>query len=213
MSTKNLLELSVRAAQEEVVASVGSIAEMAEALRKVPDKLLTEEERKLLAVSNAVADSNLPVINIAVAIRAGGVGNDGLPRLAVAAYTMSISGIFVHTRVENDGQVQFGESSGWRDWEITFPAGTLTRVNGLKKFGYPIHAFAPVPLVPPSLRKVATRGSVVLFEVTNWTRESPVAVDPYLLLHIAGNVYVVAGTWDVTERELAAYQAARDLGL
>lgn len=60
-----------------------------------------------------------------------------------------------------------------------------------------------VPLIPPSLAPARTtvRKHFILWEVESWTNEPP--VDPYLLTHLAGSLYVIEGAWDLTELERA----------
>jgi hypothetical protein len=71
-----------------------------------------------------------------------------------------------------------------------------------------------IPLVPPILRRKNANGAVLLFEANDW--QKPIVVysgDPYLLQHIAGDIYTVLGMWEVTKGEIEAFRHARDLGI
>jgi hypothetical protein len=76
-------------------------------------------------------------------------------------------------------------------------------------WGLTVRGYALVPMVPPrALPKTGGRsalpGYYVLWEVEEWSdtplRPEP-PVDPMLLEHIAGDLYRVVSTWDLTELE------------
>jgi len=78
---------------------------------------------------------------------------------------------------------------------------TLSEQNGPDT----VKGFALLPMVPPEVRPVGQlREYYILWEVDHWadkprTRVAP--VDPILLKHLAGPLYVIMGTWDHTEVE------------
>lgn len=68
---------------------------------------------------------------------------------------------------------------------------------------------AIVPNVPPRLRPRGALGNYhVLFEA-EWGLEPEPPVDPALLRHIGGDLYVVVATWDLTEIERAVLSGSR----
>jgi len=129
---------------------------------------------------------------------------------------MSFAGEKVFVKVTKSGAVTY-HGHGKDNWNISFPAGTLARFRSQEWVFddrvFPMKAWAVVPIVPPELRQDNPNDVVVLFEVVAWKRLTPLRADPYLLKKVAGNIYAVIGTWDITERELRAYQTARDLGI
>jgi hypothetical protein len=62
---------------------------------------------------------------------------------------------------------------------------------------------AMVPVVPPRFRVRGWRGSFVLFE-PEWAEHTPPApIDPALIQHLRGDLFVVLGVWDLTPLERA----------
>lgn len=221
MSTKDVLSRAVLIAGEEVTPQIGTIEELVADIEALAPELRTTEEKQILEVARATKES-LPLINLASAIKAGGVRPDGFPNLAVASYVVSFNKEMVETTLYKNGGLVFQDTADWRkkwqhEWQCTFPAGTLLPPpnNGFFFSGpnYPLCGSASVPTVPTFLRQKDVRDVVLLFEVAEWNKLAPIPTDPYLLRRIAGYVYAILGSWDITERELKAYQAARDLGV
>jgi hypothetical protein len=211
MSTHNLLEQAVIVAGTEIRPQLGTIKDIVTELENLDPDLRTDQEKALFKLVKAI-NTSLPLINLASAITAGGVGSDGFPRLAVASYDMSFRQQDVRVRVDVEGSLWF--RGRFRDWHVSFPDGTLPPVTNIfKKMWYPIEAIDTPPIVPPLLRQANSTNVVLLYEVANWKRVVRAPLDPYLLRQVAGNVYAILGTWDITERELRAYQAARDLNI
>lgn len=211
MTTQDLLSHAVVVAGEEIYPQLGTIAEHVADVGKIPAALRTSDEKALFKVAKA-SKSSLPLINIATAIKAGGVRPDNYPNLAIASYEMSFQQKDCHVFVNSDGSVVFqDDASDWPGWSSRFPAGTLPAVTGFWSWVFPIGASTAVPLVPSVLRQKNPKDVVLLFEVAEWKPEIRKAVDPYLLKQVAGDIYAVIGTWDVSERELKAYQTARSL--
>lgn len=207
----NFLQQAVCAGEEQALPYLATFEETVARVEKLSRNLVTADEQKILDLVHAVRTSNLRPINLSVAIAHGGVNQDHFPRLALASYGMSFTKTRVFTDISAEGSVSFYDNS-YRGWRYDLPEGTFPRATGMfRSWTYPISASAPVPLVPPELRTKDSDHLVVLFEVTEWQREMPAAVDPYLLKVIAGDIAVVMGTWDITKLELSAFQAARDL--
>ena len=65
--------------------------------------------------------------------------------------------------------------------------------------------YALLPMIPPEVRpKGQLRDYFILWEVDHWSKEPKTRiapVDPILLKHLTGPLYVVMGTWDLTEVE------------
>lgn len=72
-----------------------------------------------------------------------------------------------------------------------FPAGTLPVTPN-------VAARAMVPIVPPALRPAGDLGRFHILWEADW---EAVPVDPALLRHLAGDLYAVLATWDLTEIE------------
>ena len=156
---------------------------------------------------------SLPLIDVSRAIKFGGQLKNGLPRLALATYKMSFKGKKVYVEVKRNGRVDFYSSSAARNSDriLRLPKETFPRRSELQVLfslrPYTLEARTAVPLVPPELRQEDSKKKFVLFEVNEW-EDVPRPIDPYLLLHVQGYIYAVLGSWDVTEKELSAYQAS-----
>lgn len=202
MLTKDVLSQAVVTAIREARPDIENVEKLVADLEGLEFSQMTEQEQGLVKIARALKES-LPIINIYTAVMAGGFGTDNLPRLALATYTNSLvqGSVEVVVAVEN-GLMSFNGA------EIAF--------WGCKLPGQGVHrGKIGIPLVPPSLRVKDSEGVLLLFEVEKWepVPERNYYRDPYLLRHIAGWVYSVLGTWDISENELKAYQAARNLGI
>jgi hypothetical protein len=138
-----------------------------------------------------------------------------LPRLAVCR----ASAAYVYTRgIEDDGGLELVDSLNrrptYRAGLVEVEAGTFEPppagfVGGSRLVGsyYSSAWAAMVPIVPPKHRP--RRGSLldrylVLWEVDEWRWTSmrpPAPRDPALLQHLAGDLYAVLATWDLSELE------------
>lgn len=215
MSTLNLLQQSVVYAQDEADAQVLGLPERYQDILNLHPDLRTKQEAALVTLIEGVLEArrnNLPIVNIATAIRTGGV-KDKFPCLALATYEASIKRLEVQVRVNSDGSARFYSEVFMHSSSVDLPAGTLPRAGFFSSWYYPVSATTIVPLVPPALRQSDASGHLVLFEVSEWGEFRSAALDPYLLKQIAGNIYSVVGSWDITELELEAYQKARTLGI
>lgn len=144
------------------------------------------------------------LINLPEVLKAGGVNENGYPKLAVARANRV--GRDVGVDLSRDGSGFFYDSPMW-NWRVTrshtvtpsrvyFPIGTFpedrTRNN----------VVTPVPMIPPAHRP--SRGLEnyhILFEVKRWTRT--VAADPALIRYLGGDLWVLVSTWELTELERA----------
>lgn len=137
------------------------------------------------------------LIHLTDTIKAGGVDDRGLPRLAV----IRADAIYCHVRRWRDGSFVFtpGPNFGWgrrQAGQLDFSEDTLP----VKEDGW-LSARALVPLVPPQYRPgIAITNFHLLWEA-EWRRVAP--RDPALLRHLGGDLYAVVATWDLTDLERA----------
>jgi len=167
---------------------------MAEELKNVKGK--TDRELYICRLGSALAGS-LPVIDIEVALRAGGCDQNYLwPRLAFVRADANKA----HATLMSGGSINFGNSALVDDM---IPRGGLGRwIVAGKEWQ------ADVPMVPVSIRPPSLLGYNILFEPV-WQQSIPRIADPYLLKGVVGEYYQVVASWDVTELEIKAMRAAR----
>lgn len=142
------------------------------------------------------------LIRLTQTISAGGVDDQGRPRLAIArADENSIS-----VTTAADGSCQFAPTGNVRARDRVFdlPPDTLPRGNGK----WLTNRWATIPLIPPRLRpRYALTGYHILWEAV-WrapnTRRAP--RDPALLKRLGGDLYAVLAVWDLTELERAVLE-------
>lgn len=157
----------------------------------------TREDREIMRGYRALARGQ-QVISLQAAIRAGGLDDQGLPRLAVCRADAS----WCYTEgIAHDGAVTFrmDRVSLTRDdrRRIRLPARTFPRPRRVRWRTYA----AMVPIVPPALRPaVSLAGYSVLWDVT-WHQLPP--EDPALLKPVGGDLYAVVAVWNLTELERA----------
>ena len=158
------------------------------------------------------------VLALSEAIKAGGLGNDGLPRIAIARADAHEA----HVRIRLDRALEMwcgtkrkderwswaaGFADGrlpdslvkWQEWEAANP--DKRGQNDWRD----IHARAMVPIVPPQYRPGHDLANYhILFEVERWSKVAPPPPrDPALLKHIGGDLYAVLAVWDLTDLERA----------
>jgi hypothetical protein len=139
------------------------------------------------------------IIRALDAVRLAGLGDDGLPKLAIARADQKTQSLMMH----RDGSARM---TFWR-WRGRFPAS--------RTFDWPAGAFSPrqsqfcrqaeavVPLVPLPLRpKRGLENYFILWEA-DWSKAVP--HDPLLLRRLGkGDLWLVLAQWDLTEVERAA---------
>jgi len=83
---------------------------------------------------------------------------------------------------------------------VRMPDAILTRPDGWQKRNE-ARARALVPMIPPKFRPTAKLSNYhIMFEAV-WKPVPP--VDPFLLKHLGGTLYVVLAQWDLTPLEQA----------
>lgn len=147
------------------------------------------------------------IIHLSNSIRACPRDEKGRPRLAIARADRT------QVRFSWSARSQFASFDAAQR-RATSVGPTLTRTvdmggpHGIGDIWKTITGFALVPLVPPRALPPGGRSALhryyTLWEVESWsdTRISPEPPrDPYLLTHIAGDLYRVDSEWDLTELE------------
>lgn len=120
--------------------------------------------------------------------------NERMPKLAVVRADKPEVSVNVH-----------------RSGETTLKAGRWSYEIATPPWdGDPIHysAVAAVPTVPPALRVPNMKDHLILWE-PEWRRISQrnaihINVDPALLEHVVGDLWMVVAAWELTELEIAA---------
>jgi hypothetical protein len=142
------------------------------------------------------------LIRLSETIAAGGVDDQGRPRLAIARADEAS----VQVTMDRDGSCRFAPAGNVRARDRVFqlPPDTLPRNNAK----WLTNRWATMPLIPPRLRpRHSLSGYHVLWEAV-WrapnTRRAP--HDPALLKHIGGDLYAVLAVWDLTDLERAVLE-------
>jgi hypothetical protein len=148
------------------------------------------------------------VIRLPAAIRAGGFNDRGLPRIGVAGAEWDevacrwSGGDLVFDDML--GQGNRGAAVGRHTVRVPVPGDD--RPSGLML--HRVGGRSVVPLVPPACRP--RRGKLsrchILFEA-DWQPEPP--RDPALIRHVAGDLWIVLSTWELTELEAAVLGGLR----
>lgn len=157
----------------------------------------TAEDRVVLAGFLALV-AGKQLIDLPAAIRSGGEFDNGLPRLAV----MWADQPWCYLSRTPQGHVSFT----WSYW----PASNARRFDvrdalAPRNYGeYPDGKVrSQVPIIPPQHRpaKSTLRNHAVLWEVEEWAVAPRPPGDPALLRNLAGDLWTVEATWDLTELE------------
>lgn len=193
-----------------IVVSREEAAAKVQVYRKIPTYDRTEEDEALLRLYRAVL-KGARVLNLHAAFRETGLNERGEPKLAIARADWDTC-VF-HPRHNIVAGMESSHRAGGGcfteasriDWRLrsnlvniprqTFADTQLTRQT----------LRTQVPHLPPNLRpKIDLRKFHILFEVEKW-EEYP--VDPFLLRHIAGALYVVEAEWELTPLEASLLSA------
>lgn len=154
-------------------------------------------DRRVAAAYQALEEGR-NLISLSKAIISGGFDGEYRPRLAIAP--CGVSTIYVETW-KDSSRVQFRTTRQralirWR-MELDF--------GGAHYRGLTTQAL--LPQMPPAVREIASRRDLLLWEAewrrTNFKR-APRPRDPALLEQVAGDLYVVKASWELSELEAAA---------
>lgn len=167
------------------------------------------EDEAIAAGYRAIA-RGYRLLTLTDTIRAGGEDDRHLPRLAVAPVESSL--VYLERGTEGTVRYCVSDNHDSRTTKDVSPGGVRVRdvlppiewadrqANHLA-WGHQWKAM--VPVVPPRFRRRGWRSSHVLFEA-EWTRHTPPApVDPALIRHLRGDLWMVLGVWDLTPLERA----------
>jgi hypothetical protein len=166
--------------------------------RKLNRRQIQPEDTRLRQLYQAVS-KGARVINIFEAFKATGVNELGQPKLAIARADWPI----VHF---DPWGPCFSLKRRWgrhnaRTIAIpqdSFPEQALADRRELK---------SAVPHIPPGIRpKIALSNFHILFEVEKW---ETYPVDPFLMRHISGGLYIVVAEWELTELEASLLGSMR----
>ena len=146
------------------------------------------------------------LIRVTDAIQAAGIGDEGLPKLAIAR--ADAKECFLRAVNQPTRGAEFRMNSNWRRREnehfsralfVPWPGFELPSIKGRWVFS------ATPPLIPINLRpKRGIENYSVLWEA-EWRRRVP--VDPYLLRRIGrSDLWLVCAAWDLTEVEIAVLE-------
>ena len=140
------------------------------------------------------------LIDLHETLRRGGQDEEQRPRLAIVRADLA----WCHFEF-NGGTLRFAGANArdgfakiqWRSRAVTrIPAGVFERSPNTWPSGV-----ALTPSIPPALRpKHALSNYHILWEAV-WQKAPP--VDPVLLKHLGGSLYVVLAQWDLTPLEQA----------
>jgi hypothetical protein len=193
------------------------------------DPRAARELEEMANAFRLAARQELALIALTPTIRRGGTvtrtlvhrkGRDDERRehyLCPALAVCPADGRFVWTRgVQQDGSIEFSDRlhapSTYRRGVVQLETGFelpsgFEQGRSLLGNGYGAAWSAMVPIVPPKHRPGNGRfhlGSyLVLWEVDEWTWSvsPPPPGDPALLRHVAGDIYAVLATWDLSPLE------------
>jgi len=194
-----------------------------------PEDAMLARGYRHLAMGHSLVDAR-------AAIKQGGLGNDGFPRIAIARADTPRVYCRIHRADDdvatNNGTVQlrsfFLTKGGTRKggWPVRpEPSFAASLMFAFAMADFPgarwparvqrpygeIEAYTIVPSIPAPLRPTSSlEGYHVLFESEGWHEEAPPAPrDPALLKHIGGDLYAVLAVWDLTELERAVIAGTR----
>jgi hypothetical protein len=179
--------------QEEITSSretLEKVAKSAEDKRVVAAYRALEEGRKMVSLSEAIARGDL--------------GEKRMPKLAVARAD------FTTVRVSSfaDGSLRYFNKARRKKntWRVEFPA---LMGRAADRETPPRVGTANLPYIPPTIRPQDPENYLCFWEaqwrVDDLPRPRPTLVlDPALLEHVVGDLYVVVATWDLSPIEAAA---------
>ncbi len=151
-----------------------------------------EEDAQIMRGYKALSQGK-QLIHLTDTIKAGGLGKDGRPRLAV----MRADQRWCHLHRAWDGGFSFThDGDKWRSrhaQRIRFQPGVL-KITGSD-------AKALLPIIPPGLRPNINLSNFHILWEAEWAAVPP--KDPALLRHLGGDLYAVVAVWDLTELERA----------
>jgi hypothetical protein len=157
----------------------------------------SDEDGQLRSGYRAMARGQ-QLISLSGAMRAAGVDEHGLPRLAISR--SDATWVYTHG-VSQDGGALFRMDKVVADRDprrrVKVPADTFPRPHRVTWRNWA----AMVPAVPAPLRPSRHLDDYYTLWDVNWQLIPP--EDPALLRHIGGDLYAVVAVWDLTPLERA----------
>lgn len=151
------------------------------------------------------------IIDAAKAIESGGVNDKGLPKLAIARAHWLDCWFEAENLFDNPLQRRLVFSRDrWarRHVNATINSEHAAIFDAALSVQRNKRAKARVPIIPPALRPDGSLSNYsVLFEA-EWRDLEP--IDPFLLRHLGGTLYVVLAAWDLTPIEASIFGASRE---
>lgn len=163
----------------------------------IGEREATDEDRGIMLGYKALA-SGKALLDLGAVFRACPLDERGRPKLAVGRASWN----YAHLTSGRDGSLAF-TAERWnrrrgRWYRISFPAGTLQRAPSLTT--YAEHR-ALVPLIPINLRPQFSLSNYLILWEAVWEPVPP--IDPLLLRHLHGGLYLILASWDLTPLERA----------
>lgn len=198
-------------------------AEYRRAAKTIDDPARRREFEEIARAYKIAARDGMQMIALTPTIAAGGMvtrtrvwGDRRAHYMLPAIAACRASAAFVYTRgLREDGRLELVDSlyrsSRYRVGRLVLenvgelPAGYTSGWNLVGSWSGEAWQ-AMVPIVPPKHRPAGTSSLasyLVLWEVDDWQWAKVPAPpgDPALLRHVAGDIYAVLATWDLTELE------------
>lgn len=157
---------------------------------------MTPADREIAAVYRRIAQGQT-VIRALHAIAQAGLGERGMPRLAIAR--------------ADEREIEcsvYGGAPGTARFEPPGYCRTRTRkfeVRGFEHITEHRRARATVPLIPVHLRPKFSLSNYHILWEAEWGRVYP--ADPYLLRRFGGDAWLVVAAWELTDVERAVMQS------
>jgi hypothetical protein len=177
-------------------------------------KSLIEKEDETLMHSYRVMAQGQRIINVESVIRNAGRNKQQLPNLAIGradwkeAFLLWRNDKFQFSN-ERHGEWYDGRLHGYRNGTVDVPLSVLgaevQNQQWRKDNGHPtlpVHAI--MPSVPVHLRPAGNLSGYYILWEADWKPAPP--VDPLLLKHVHGPIYVVLAQWDLTPIERAVLE-------
>lgn len=159
-------------------------------------------EDRLIAGAYRALKRGKRLLELYDSFRLAGVDELGRPKLALARADWAACWF---SYCNNDKFATFaakGHNWGRQKRPIRIPAVCMP---GLKAPPVGVVLEAPIPTIPPKYRPKNLRGYHILWEAA-W-KEIP--IDPLLLKHMGGTLYIVLAAWDLTPVERAVLRGER----
>lgn len=163
------------------------------AYRKAVRERHTKEDEAIMRGYRALSVGQ-QVLNVREALKAAGADEKNRPKLAICRS----DGRWCRYRAWSEPTFVMDDTPfGWgrpaRTKRLKFPIDTLPRLTSDLR--------ALVPPIPPALRPAGDLAKFFTLWEAEWQPVPP--VDPMLLKHLGGELYIVLATWDLTELERA----------